>query len=116
MKFFNSNLFFNKEDSTIKDIKYSTKYKKEYNLTPYQREALIGIILGDGFLEREKPSFNTRLRIEQSYPEKEKYFYSLHQLLEPLVAMNPVILTIKPEKRTSKIYKSIYFRTLAFPC
>jgi hypothetical protein len=30
--------------------------------------------------------------------------------------MDPVILTRKPDKRTGKIYKSIYFRTLAFPC
>jgi len=30
--------------------------------------------------------------------------------------MNPVILTRKPDKITGKIYKSIYFRTLALPC
>lgn len=56
------------------------------------------------------------MRIKQSYPEKEKYFYSLYQLLKPLVGKDPAILTRKPDKRTGKIYKSIYFRTLAFPC
>jgi hypothetical protein len=30
--------------------------------------------------------------------------------------MNPVILTRKPYKRTGKIYKSLYFRTLTLPC
>ena len=30
--------------------------------------------------------------------------------------MDPVILTRKPDKRTGKIYKSIYFRTLTLPC
>lgn len=30
--------------------------------------------------------------------------------------MNPVILIRKPDKRTGKIYKSIYFRTLTLPC
>ena len=72
----------NIENKTNKDIKYTTKYKKEYNLTPYQKQALIGIILGDGYLERIKSSYNTRLRIEQSFPEKEKYFYSLYYLFE----------------------------------
>ena len=81
-----------------KDVKYTIKYKKEYKLTPFQRQALIGIILGDGYLERAKLSYNTRLRIEQSYPEKEKYFNSLYSLLKPLVTMNPVILTRKPDK------------------
>lgn len=33
-----------------------------------------------------------------------------------MVTMNPVILTRKPDKRTGKIYKSIYFRTLTLPC
>lgn len=104
------------KDKNIKDVKYTIKYKKEYNLTPFQRQALIGIILGDGYLERVKLSYNTRLRIEQSYPEKERYFNSLYSLLKPLVSMDPVILTRKPDIRTGKIYKSIYFRTLAFPC
>lgn len=33
-----------------------------------QKEIIIGILLGDAFLERSKPSHNARLRIEQSYP------------------------------------------------
>lgn len=56
------------------------------------------------------------MRIEQSYPEKDNYLFSLYQLLEPLVGMDPAILTRKPYKRTGKTYKSIYFMTLAFPC
>ena len=38
-------------------------FKEEYKLTKFQK--------GDGFLERTKPNHNTRLWIEQSYPEKE---------------------------------------------
>jgi hypothetical protein len=76
----------------------------------------MGIILGDGYLEKIKSSYNTRLRIEQSYPEKEKYFYSLYSLFEPLIRLNPVILTRKPDRIIGKIYKSLYFRTLTLPC
>jgi hypothetical protein len=48
------------------------KYKNEYELTSIQKEALIGIILGDGFLERGKSTHNTRIRIEQSYEPASK--------------------------------------------
>ena len=67
--------------TNVKNIKSTINYKKEYELSIIQKEALIGIILGDGFLDRNKPSHNTRLRIEQSYPEKEEYLKSLHKLL-----------------------------------
>lgn len=29
---------------------FNNKYKKEYKLTSFQKEALVGLILGDGFL------------------------------------------------------------------
>ena len=64
----NKNLNKRYYSSMAKDIKYSIKYKNEYELTSIQKEALIGIILGDGFLERGKSTHNTRIRIEQSYP------------------------------------------------
>jgi hypothetical protein len=104
--------------STIKDlsdIKYTKQYKNEYVLSLEQEEAIIGIILGDGYLDRAKPTHNTRLRIEQSYPEKEQYVISLHKLLEPLVTMSPSISTRK-DKRKGIVTKSMHFRTLAMPC
>jgi hypothetical protein len=72
IRFFSNFSKINIEDKTNKDIKYTTKYKKKYNLTPFQKQALIRIILGDSYLEKIKSSYNTRLRIEQSYLEKEK--------------------------------------------
>ena len=66
--------------TNVKNIKSTINYKREYELSLIQKESLIGIILGDGFLERNKPSHNARLRIEQSYPEKENYLNSLYEL------------------------------------
>lgn len=76
---------------------------------------MLGIILGDGFLDRAKPNHNTRLRVEQSYTEKEKYLRSLYELLEPMTTMSPTILTRK-DKRSDTTTQSLYFRTLAMPC
>ena len=105
--------FSSKKD--LSDIKYTLNYKKEYILSLEQKEALIGIILGDGLLDRAEPNHNTRLRIEQSYPEKEKYLRSLYELLEPMTTMSPITLTRK-NKRSGTITQSLYFRTLAMPC
>lgn len=80
-----------------------------------QKEALIGIMLGDGHLIRVKPTHNTRLQIDQAYPEKEQYVTSLYKLLEPLVTMSPTLLTRK-DKRNGSVTQSIYFRTLSMPC
>jgi hypothetical protein len=46
------------------EFRLNNKYKKEYTLNKFQKEALVGIMLGDGYLERAKPNHNTRLRIE----------------------------------------------------
>lgn len=97
------------------NIKYTNKYKKEFELSIEQKEALIGIMLGDGHLMRAKPTHNTRLQIDQSYPEKEQYVMSLYKLLEPLVTMSPTVLT-RTDKRNGSVTKSIYFKTLSMSC
>lgn len=96
--------------------KLSNQYKKEHELTQEQKEAIVGIMLADGFLEREKPTYNTRLRIDHVYPEQESCVLSLHSLFASLIAMEPVINERKADPRTGKAYKSIYVRTLRFPC
>jgi hypothetical protein len=86
---------------------FNNKYIKEYKLTKFQKEALIGLILGDGFLERIKPSHNTRLQIVQSDSDNEEYFNHLYLLFKSLVNMNPSILERKLNKNLK--YKSLYF-------
>lgn len=96
--------------------KLSPKYKKEYILTTELKNALIGIILGDGFLERkEKPTHNTRLRVEQTYPKQEELIKNLHLLLIPITNMSPGILS-RIDKRTGLTTQSIYFWTMTMPC
>jgi hypothetical protein len=53
--------------------KLSSKYKKEYKLTPNQIDARPPSGDGDGFLERLKPTSNTRLRVEQVYPSQAEF-------------------------------------------
>lgn len=92
------------------------KYNKEYELNQEQKEAIIGIILGDGYLERGKPTFNTRFRIEHAYPDQENYVLCLYNIFLNLMKSQPKIVIRKPHPLTGNIHKSIYIRTLRFPC
>ena len=111
--------------------KYSKQYKKEYELTQEQKESIIGIMLADGFFlfffhfflekmkkkkEKGKSAYNTRLRIDHTYPDQKSYVFSLYTLFGDLIDMEPVIVVRKADPRTGKMYKSIYVRTLRFPC
>jgi LAGLIDADG DNA endonuclease family. len=110
-------LDFSKFDPDFKKkTKFSNEYRKNYKLTIEQEEALIGIMLGDGYLARVKSTHNTRLQIEQAYPKKEDYLLSLFYLFKPLVISNPAIVVRKIDKRTGKYYKSIKFRTSSMGC
>ena len=73
-------------------------------------------MLADGFLEKGKPTYNTRLRIDHTYPYQKSYVFSLYTLFGDLIDMEPVIVFRKAHSRTGKIYKSVYIRTLKFPC
>ena len=66
-------------------------------------------MLADGFLEKEKSTYNTRLRIDHTYPEQESYVLSIYTLFASLIDMKPVINVRKADPRTNKIYKSINY-------
>jgi len=73
-------------------------------------------MLADGHLEKGRSTYNTRLRIDHTYPNQKSYVFSLYALFGDLIDMKPVIVVRKADPRTGKIYKSIYVRTLSFPC
>jgi len=95
--------------------KLSKKYKEECELTLEQKEVLVGVILGDGFLEKLNDRSNTRLRVDNSYPEQELFVIKLREIFDSIVNMPPKVLT-RTDKRSSKITQSIYFWTLTLPC
>jgi hypothetical protein len=94
--------------------KLSKKYKEECELTlvalacAAQKEVLVGIILGDGFLEKLNDRSNTRLRVDNSYPEQELFVIKQREIFDSIVNMPPKVLT-RTDKRSSKITQSIFF-------
>lgn len=95
--------------------KLSPKYKKEVVLTTEMKDALIGIILGDGHLERLKSTSNTRLRVEQVYPAQEEFLRRVRLIFDPITNMAPGVLTRK-DRRNKGTTQSLYFWTMTVPC
>lgn len=87
-------------------------------LTGMQKEILVGTLLGDASLERAKPTHNTRVRFDQSYPEHESYLQSIYTIFQNLTGPKgtPKIHSRKADTayaRTGKVYSSIAFKTRA---
>lgn len=62
-------------------------------------------MLGDGYLHRPKPTNNTVLYIEQSYPSKEEYVNFLYKLMEAVVLNSPSVITRKPRSLAAYLPK-----------
>lgn len=84
-----------------------------------QKEILIGTLLGDACIERgarSKPNHNSRLRFDQTFPNHAFYLTSLYTHFKDLTSKCPSVTIRQPDKRTGKVYSTISFKTLAFPC
>jgi hypothetical protein len=96
--------------------KYEKSYKDQMKLSPYLKQALIGLLLGDVYANRLKAHHNTRLSFDQSKDKHSDYLNYLYDLFEPFVGTKPTSTNRKPDKRTGLTYDSLIFKTLAFPC
>jgi LAGLIDADG DNA endonuclease family protein len=91
--------------------KYGAEYKNNQSLTPFQSEALIGLILGDLFVGR--PSLNTFFRFEQSIINI-AYLNHLYSIFMNFVATPPYSPKRNPHKITGEKHESVVFKTLTF--
>ena len=60
---------------------------------------IIGTLLGDASMERDKPSHNPRIRFDQTYPAHEAYLLSLYENFKELVGTPPKIHTLRSKTR-----------------
>jgi LAGLIDADG DNA endonuclease family len=75
----------------------------KYNSSkPLLEEVLVGVLLGDGWLEKQK--INARFRFEQSHVRSE-FFFHLFEYFAPFCSNSPK-LRERYDKRTNKTYKT----------
>jgi LAGLIDADG DNA endonuclease family len=76
----------------------STIINSSVVLTSLQKDVLVGTLLGDASLERDKPTHNPRVRFDQTFPEHEEYLISLYEIFQNLTGTPPKIQGRKPDK------------------
>jgi hypothetical protein len=89
----------------MSNTKKLLNHKDGLKLTPLQRSALIGLMLGDGHLETQNEGKTYALRIEQSV-KHEPYVTHLYELFKDWV-------TTPPHYKFKEKGKNIAFRTVA---
>lgn len=81
------------------------------NLNSLLKEILVGVLLGDGWLDKQK--VNARFRFEQSDLHKEFFFY-LYEFFSVYCQSAPK-LRERLDKRTNKVYFTWHFSTKSYP-
>ncbi len=86
--------------------------KDELVLSDYQSQVLIGLLLGDGCLERAKFSLGARLKVSQSIKQNE-FVVWLYEVFKDFVQTPP---RVKQTQRNSIKHEEVVFNTLTHPC
>lgn len=86
--------------------------KDNLKLSGFQEEILIGLLLGDGCLERSKNSLGARLKVSQSIKQDEFAIW-LYEVFKDFVQTKP---RIKQTYRNGKNHEEVVFNTLTHPC
>ena len=79
------------------------------------QDILVGLILGDLYIQKQKRSVNVNLRFWQGAVHKE-YLMHLYDLFQIYCGAAPKTISRAPDLRTGKVYSAIYFITYALPC
>jgi LAGLIDADG DNA endonuclease family len=109
-------LYAGKKGSKYSKARATSPDKLAVSLTQVQKDVLVGTILGDASIERNKPTHNTRIRFEQTFPAHAYYLTTLYIHFLNLTGKCPTVQSRKADKRTGDIYSTISFKTLMFPC
>ena len=86
--------------------------KDELVLSDYQKEVLIGLLLGDGCLERSQNSLGARLKVSQNIKQNE-FVAWLYEVFKYFVQTPP---KVKQTQRNSIRHEEVVFNTLTHPC
>lgn len=95
--------------------KFTNAQKDSFSISPDLHRIIIGLILGDLYIERKLTTRNARLSFDQSIAHEE-YITSLHDIFKDFCTLPLRYNTRKPDSRTGKIYTSIVFKTFSLPC
>ena len=95
---------------------YSTRAERlQFSLPQNLKDILVGLALGDLFINKQKKGVNVRLEFTQGLLHIE-YIQHLFELFIDYCGMGPQTPSVSPDKRTGKIYGVVRFTTFTLPC
>lgn len=104
--------------STLLPVKpkgLTRKEREEFVLSEDLKGILVGLLLGDLHINKQKLSKNPRLMFIQGTVHRD-YLLHLYELYKTYCRLPPVTTNLTPDKRTGKIYSTIHFNTYSLPC
>jgi len=87
---------------------------RQFNISPLQKEVIIGCLLGDGRLECRSKEGSARLRIHQGWKQKDLVFWK-YKALRNLVSCAPRKIVCWKNPKSNEDYYSWYFHTKTIP-
>jgi hypothetical protein len=97
----------------VKPKRLTNLEKSQFTLTDELKEILVGLILGDLYLNKQ-PS-NVRLMFKQGIVNKD-YLMHLYEIFSGYCSSGPKFTNAAPDARTGIVYTGIYFNTYSLPC
>jgi len=78
-------------------------------------QIIIGVLLGDSRVDKQKVNYNSRLCFEQGELNKD-YLFHLFEILKPFCGVTHPTFRTKLNKENNKLKYSYLFKTLSYPC
>jgi hypothetical protein len=97
----------------IKPKRLTKTEKESFSLSQELKDILIGLILGDLFVQKQ--NVNVRLTFRQGTIHQ-NYLLHLYELFSNYTPSIPKKYNMPLDQRTGKVYSSIYFHTYSLPC
>lgn len=99
-----------------KPSSYLTKEERAaFSVRKELKDIIVGLLLGDLFIFKQKSALNVSLCFSQGLVHKE-YLEHLYDLFKSYCLSAPKITDQLPHKITGKVYSCIRFQTRALPC
>jgi hypothetical protein len=89
--------------------------KEAFLLSQELKDITIGLLLGDLYARKQKLGINACLVFKQGIVH-EDYLNHLYKKFQDFCPQGPKIIIPKPNIRTGKVHRSIYFSTYSLPC
>ena len=99
----------------VKPRRLTNLERSQFELPENLKEILVGLLLGDLFIQSQSKSGNVRLFFEQGIIHKD-YLYHLFDLFKSYCSTEPKGYTRAPDKRTGNSYSRLSFKTYSLPC